>query len=547
MLRLKQRERLACEKPGEYELKGLMQLFNEVWSQVLEQLAKNLADSLVYVAMIVLFAVGLLKCIYPVIKSRGQLRRGIRKIKSEESKDAWQDKRFLGKGPLTAPWTEFLNSRLFADDEYHNASPLDDYINEDTAIYDPGFASFGDAVPGMLVSLGFLGTLIGIIMGLSDFNLDSSGATMDAIRVLMNGMRYAFSTSIVGVVLSVTFSLLVRLTQGSTRKALKRFYDAMQQQAHMVTVDPITQITIYQQEQTAMIHELAKDITGSMTDRIGAAIEMALQPLQQSLDNFITVSSREQVRGVDAIVNKFVDNMDAALNGRFQQLSDTIAETCRWHKDTQEMVEATINGLNRVSRDIVQIQQMSESLVVKFDGYISRLGAAQQSVEDGFGAAADNVKSMEMVARQQANYIAQIGQMQTDFMREVNSFQTRMDAFTKAYVENTNISTNALHKVSEELKASGEDLLAAHKAFSKSVNGDLQHAFGMFDANMQDIIDKLTGLINAISDSVKDMPAIMNDTANAYADQMRQLTRTIEHAQRLLDETARRSGRGGGQ
>ncbi len=522
-------------------------MFNEVWSQVLEQLAKNLADSLVYVAMIVLFVVGLLKCIYPVIKSRAQLRRGIRKIKSEESKDAWQDKRFLGKGPLTAQWTEFLNSRLFADDEYHNASPLDDYINEDTAIYDPGFASFGDAVPGMLVSLGFLGTLIGIIMGLSDFNLDSSGATMDAIRVLMNGMRYAFSTSIVGVVLSVTFSLLVRLMQGSTRKTLKRFYDAMQQQAHMVTVDPITQITIYQQEQTAMIHELAKDITGSMTDRIGAAIEMALQPLQQSLDNFITVSSREQVRGVDAIVNKFIDNMDAALNGRFQQLSDTIAETCRWHKDTQEMVEATINGLNRVSRDIVQIQQMSESLVVKFDGYISRLGAAQQSVEDGFGAAADNVKSMEMVARQQANYIAQIGQMQTDFMREVNSFQTRMDAFTKAYVENTNISTNALHKVSEELKASGEDLLTAHKAFSKSVNGDLQHAFGMFDANMQDIIDKLTGLISAISDSVKDMPAIMNDTANAYADQMRQLTRTIEHAQRLLDETARRTGRGGGQ
>ena len=166
-----------------------MQLFNEVWANIMNQLAKNLADSLVYIAMVVLFVVGLLKCIYPVIKSRNQLRRGIRKIKNEESKDAWQDKRFLGKGPLTAQWTEFLNSRLFADDEYHNASPLDDYINEDTAIYDPGFASFGDAVPGMLVSLGFLGTLIGIIMGLSDFNLDSSGAPMDAIRVLMNGMR----------------------------------------------------------------------------------------------------------------------------------------------------------------------------------------------------------------------------------------------------------------------------------------------------------------------------------------------------------------------
>ena len=190
---------------------------------------------------------------------------------------------------------------------------------------------------------------------------------------------------------------------------------------------------------------------------------------------------------------------------------------------------------------------MSESLIVKFDGYIARLSAAQQSVEDGFGAAADNVKSMEAVARQQANYIAQIGQMQTDFMREVNSFQTRMDAFTKAYVDNTNISTNALHKVSEELKASGENLLTAHKAFSKGVNGELQHAFGMFDANMQDIIDKLTGIINSISASVKDMPAIMTDTANAYEDQLRQLTRYMEHMQRLLEDGMRRAGRGGGQ
>ena len=142
---------------------------------------------------------------------------------------------------------------------------------------------------------------------------------------------------------------------------------------------------------------------------------------------------------------------------------------------------------------------------------------------------------------------AQIGQMQTDFMREVNSFQTRMDAFTKAYVDNTNISTNALHKVSEELKASGENLLTAHKAFSKGVNGELQHAFGMFDANMQDIIDKLTGIINSISASVKDMPAIMTDTANAYEDQLRQLTRYMEHMQRLLEDGMRRAGRGGGQ
>ncbi len=522
-------------------------MFSEVFSEIAGQLAKNLAQGIVYVAIAMLFIVAVVKCIMPVMQARRQLRRGVRRIRRNDSKEVWQDKRFLGNGPLAVPWVEFLNSRLFADDDYHNASPIDNYINEDTAIYEPGFSSFADAVPGLLVSLGFLGTLLGIVMGLTNFNLDSSAATMDAIRVLMSGMRYAFATSIAGVIGSVLFSLIMRIAQGSTRKALKRFYDAMQQQAHMVTVDPITQIAIYQQEQTAMMQSLAQDITGGLTDRIGNAMEMALQPLQESLDNFIDTASREQVRGLDAIVTKFIENMNASLGGQFLQLQRVLAETNAWHEETQETVRATIEGLNRVSRDIVQIQQMSESLIVKFDGYIVRLGAAQQQVESGYGAVADNVKNMEMVARQQANYIAQIGQMQSDFMREVNSFQTRMDSFTKTYTENNNISTAALHKVAEEMKANGEMLLNAHKSFSKGVNNELQHAFGMFDQNMQDIIDHLTEVINGVHDSVQDMPAIMNDAAQQYAEQTKQLVRYMEHTTRLLEDAVHRMGRGGGQ
>ena len=524
-----------------------METLKSVWNTVSTQFGNNILEWLVYIAIGLLFIVALLKCIMPVVKARRHLNRGARRIRRGDNKEAWQDKRFLGKGPLTAPWMEFLNSRLFADDEYHNASPIDDYINEDSAIYAPGFTSFADAVPGLLVSLGFLGTLIGIVKGLSDFNLDSSEATMDAIRVLMSGMRYAFATSIVGVVCSVLFSMLLRMVQGSTRKALKHFYDAMQSQAHMVTVDPITQIAIYQQEQTAMMQAIARDITGALTDRVGSAMEMALAPVRESLDSFITVTSREQLRGLDAIVTKFVDNMNEALGGQFQELSRMIAETCAWHQDTQETVRATMQGLERVSKDIVEIQQMSQSLIVKFDGYIVRLGQAMDQVEGGYAAVADNVKNMEMVARQQANYIAQIGQMQSDFMREVDSFQTRMDAFSRAYVENSNVSTAAMHKVAEELRGSAEGLLEAHKAFAQNVNGELEHAFSMFDKNMQDIIDHLNAVLNGIHDAVKDMPGIMSDASEQYAEQVRQLTRYTEHTSRVLDESARRLGRGGGQ
>lgn len=525
----------------------------EFWTEYWRAIVSNLSEYAVYLVILIIFVAALLKCVIPVARCGRVLRKAARRLRHSESKDVWQDKSFLGRGSLREPWSEYLNSRLFANDDYHNASPLDDYINEDTAVYEPGFASLAESVPGVMVSLGFLGTLLGIVTGLSNIDMSSADMTMEAISNLLQGMRYAFTTSIVGVVASLTFQLVQRWVQNSTRRALTVFQDAMRTEAHVVTVDPITQITIYQQEQTAQIQAIAEEITQHMADKLGKTLDMALSPMRESLDNFILATTQEQLRGVDAIVRRFVERMDEALNGQFQNLAAVMEETCRWHQDTQETVRSTIEGLNRVSRDIVQVQQLSESLIVKFDGYISRLGAAQQQVDEGFGVVASNVKNMELVARQQANYIAQISQMQADFMREVNSFQTRMDSFTKSYVENTNLSTGALQKVAAELKQSGDgmkksgdSLVASHQAFAKGVNEELQHAFGMFDANMEDIIKQLSYVISNMKESLADVPQTMGEASAQYADQMAQLIQYMKETQRMLDEALRRMGRAGG-
>ena len=214
-------------------------------------------------------------------------------------------------------------------------------------------------------------------------------------------------------------------------------------------------------------------------------------------------------------------------------------------------MRAAIEGMNRLSRDVMQAQQLSESLVVKFDGYISRLGAAQQQVDDGFGVISGNIKSMEMVARQQSNYIAQISQMQADFMREVNAFQTRMDTFTKAYVDNTNVSTGALQKVAEELRQSGEGmrengekLVASHEAFAKGVHQELQQAFGEFDMNIGQSIERMQKVIDAIGVGMADVPQTMGEASAQYAEQMNQLIEYMKETQQMLNSALDRMGGG---
>ena len=262
----------------------------------------DLSNLIIYIAIVAAFIVGLVMCIAPVLETRSRLRRAIRSIKAgEKARRSWQEDTFLGKGTLMPHWSAYLNNLFFADGVYHNASNVEDFINEDTVIYGPGRISFADALPSLLVSLGFLGTLIGLAQGLSGFDMTDSATVQNSITTLIPGMKYAFMTSIFGVVGSVLFTLLTRAVYGSTQHAIKDFYGALSHNAGVISVDPLTQVAIYQQEQTTLLHSLAQDLTGSFTDRVGAAIDMAVQPMQQSLDRFVTATTQKQLEGLDII------------------------------------------------------------------------------------------------------------------------------------------------------------------------------------------------------------------------------------------------------
>ena len=140
---------------------------------------------IIYIAIIALFILGLVRCVAPVLMNRWLLSRAVSTIREDDAKEpAWQEDGFLGRGTLLSHWSEYLNNLFFADGRYHNASKLEDYINEETVIYGPGRVSFAEALPGLLTSLGFLGTLIGLAQGLSGFNMSDSAAVQASIVTL---------------------------------------------------------------------------------------------------------------------------------------------------------------------------------------------------------------------------------------------------------------------------------------------------------------------------------------------------------------------------
>ena len=483
----------------------------------------GVSNLVVYIGIVALFVVGLIRCIAPVVHTRNTLRRAVRSIRSEgDKKYAWQQDDFLGKGTLFPHWSEYLNNLFFADGVYHNASNVEDYINEETVMYGPGRASFAEALPGLMTSLGFLGTLIGLAQGLSGFNMSDSAAVQQSIVTLIPGMRYAFTTSIFGVVGSVLFTLITRAVYGSSEHTLKSFYGAMSRYAGVLSVEPLNQIAIYQQEQTALIQTMAKDLNGAFTENIAAAVREAVEPLNQSFKNFVNVSTKEQMRFMDAVMQRFADRLDESMRSRLKQFGDVLDETSRLQQENCVVVRASLAGAKDALEDLQRMQTLSRETVDSLSAYARQLEDARKQSDDAYMRVASTVEQMELVSRQQNNYLKTVSAMQDDLAR----------------------ATDAMQNAAADLRASAASIEKAHMQASKSLEAEFNSTMDAYRDYVNQFTQRVDYLASSISHSLEGLPDAVAESNNRFLDQVDRLTDAMVQAQRALEVTADRIYRG---
>lgn len=515
----------------------------------------SLSNIIIYIVIVAVFIVGLVYCIAPVLDNRGRLRRAVRTIKAgSKAKRSWQEDEFLGKGSLMSHWSAYLNNLFFADGSYHNASNVEDFINEETVIYGPGRSAFADAVPSLLVSLGFLGTLIGLAQGLSGFNMADSAAAQESIMTLIPGMKYAFTTSIFGVVGSVLFTLITRAVYGSTEHTLRSFYGVMYRYAGVVSVDPMTQVAIYQQEQTALIQDMAKDLNGSFIQNMANAIQQAVEPINQNLKTFMTVTSKDQMRFLDAVVGRFVDRMDAALNGQFAELGRTLDAVNRSQREAGELTRASLAEASKAANGLADVQAMITSMAAQMrdtlnatrdmenamTGYLRELEENNKLAGDGYARIASTVEQMQLVSNQQTSYLKSVSAMQSEVTRAIENMTGSVNVFAKRLADESTASAHAMQKATDGLQDAAAHIEDIQRKTSAAMQQELQGTLESYREYVNQFTQRVDYLANSISDSLSKLPRAVGETSDQFLDQVDQLTRTLEDAQRALNDAVDR-------
>lgn len=205
------------------------------------------ADFWIYIVMAGIFLSGIFLCLLPVRRVQRALRKAEKnlKLRRPDGSYAYSFPGFLNCRALDGCWERFLNN-LELMRKNNAVCEIDDFINPQTAIHEPGHSSYGEMIPGILTTLGIVGSFYGIVKGLSTLDLSTTESMSLSIAVLISGMRTAFYTSIAGAVLALIFQILRRMVIGSAHRTLKSFIGSCQaEMASLLTTDATLMQTLH--------------------------------------------------------------------------------------------------------------------------------------------------------------------------------------------------------------------------------------------------------------------------------------------------------------
>lgn len=469
--------------------------------EVFTGFSSQMVEVIIYTAIVLVFLAGLFKCILPYRRATHLFRRAIRQLElmtnKEGTRPVWQDVLFLGK-PMQPQWKRFLHNAEQLDARGLSCA-TDDYIYDEEVFTDYAHLQLAEVIPGMLTSLGILGTFIGLMRGLGNLDISTADRTMEGISHMISGMTFAYGTSIAGVAGSLLFNVLFRSSQGGANRAMDDFNGAFSELVMARPVDDNVFHKCHLEDQAGFLSRSVTEMNQNLSSGIEVAIERAFVPISQSINGFILAETQGQMEGLQHIVGHFVQQMNNALGGQFMQLAKTLNTINQAQTVSFESISHTMNAADAIMNNIQSTQAITETVIKRFEGFVSELSGAQESNSLLAQSMSDMLTGMHRSLQQQGEGYARLQAGRDELEQQMQQYASWSGRVLEAVEKQSDAARERTHEVANEMSVSAKALSGSYASFVESISNGLARTLGMFEENMHDMMQELGRQLGALS------------------------------------------------
>ena len=343
--------------------------------------------------------------------------------------------------------------------------------------------SFTDYKP-IIISIGILGTFVGIFCGLWDFNTNKD-EVINSVPSLLEGLKMAFITSILGMFISILMSFYENnkkeeIDNGSSdNPSIKILKDILteQKKANQETYSMLSSIqnsnkNVLIEQKTA--NEKTDLIISSIKDsheNININFNKVDESLKKALEVLSKGATEEIITALEKVISDFNKNLTDQFGDNFKQLNESVKQMIVWQENYKKSIE-----------EIEKSLQLSLSHTEKTADYTEKFATNYEKIS---------------IATQDLNQIIETNQNQ------INDIETHLKSLKKigddaslitASMEDFSKSIQgSLSNQSEGLNQMSKNLTEEQQRFNeerKKLNEELGKSLGKLDENLASLTDK---------------------------------------------------------
>lgn len=341
-------------------------------------------------------------------------------------------------------------------EEYLNEEDVDEHIHKRLL----------EMVPDIFTSLGILGTFVGLVWGLKNFEPSNYEAMTTSVASLVDGIKVAFLTSIYGIAMSIVYSCGMKSEYSSLTSNLQSFLDRFHTYVMPTAESESMNILVASQKnQTAAMEQMAEKFSVQMADSFEKVITPTFQKMNDSLDVLVNSVTKCQEDAIKEILDTFLKEMNLSFKTQFEDFGRALTQL----KDAQtDNTNYTTNLYQSMSRQLSEAYAEHEHMMRSM---LEDTSAAQKDYLDMAGRILKDNQAIQK--EQQADY-----QHLADYLKEAESSSAKFW-----------VACNQTMQKYVEAAAQGMDKITASGKRNAELAQANQQVVAEFDARLREFMN----------------------------------------------------------
>ena len=365
-------------------------------------------------------------------------------------------------------------------------------------------AQFASIAPNTLTSLGIFFTFVGILISLSNFDVSDIN---DSIPRLLDGLKLAFLSSVVGLGSSVTFRFI---QAGSSRNESAGDIGASDLHDQLKNLNTNT---------LAVRDALVGDGEASLSTQFGKL----RNDFRDFADKMKEDGTEALVKALEEVIKDFNEKISEQFGENFKQLNEAVGALLKWQEEYKAQVEVLTQAFKETQTGIQNVEEST-----------AKIPSHMEAVETAFNATETRVEQLY-------EGVGSLNEMRESAKNAVPELKESIETMTTGMKESVESQIGALNSQLEDIremqsKSSGE-IERLTKKLGDVVQSSLDESEKKFAIQMEKFEGVLTSL-NFGADNLMDATKkVGKEIEGMVADFRREQQQTSQDIQKEINKS----------